>query len=96
MGASCRGKGDVRLHTPRNAHHRTAVTEMAADLPLNANGDVGRERGGSLRVTAIDCVDQADYPHLDEIFEMLPSAPEAPSDPPHQWEVRLDQAAPRR
>ena len=94
MAASRRGKRGVRLHTPRNAYHRTAVTEMPADLPLNANGDVGRERGGSLRVTAIDRIDQADRPHLDEILEMLPSAPETPSDPPHQWEVRLDQAAP--
>ena len=95
MGSDQRGEDAILLDAPRDPHHGAAVSEMPSNLTLDAARNIRPELGDALRVTAIDGPDQPDRADLNQILEALPAAGEAPGDPPHQWEMSLDQLAPR-
>jgi hypothetical protein len=63
---------------------------VSLDLAQDVRCGERRQFDATCRVEAIDCLDQANRSHLDEVLEPLAPMHEAACKRLDQWEVRLD------
>src|SRR5262249_15066163 len=85
-------EADVQLLEPtRHAHGPPAVTEVALDLADDVRRRVRGELDAAGEVEAVDRLDQADRPDLDEVVELLAAVGVAPRERPYERHVLLDQ-----
>jgi len=96
MGSHQLCQNEILLDAARDPHNRAQVSEMPANLALNAGRCIGRELRDALGVAAIDGPDQPDRADLNQILEAFPAAGEAPRNPSHQRKMSLDQPTPRQ
>ena len=79
------------LEPARHAHRPALVAEVALDLADDVRRRVGRQLDAAVEVEAVDRLDQADRPDLDEILELLAAIGVAAGERAHQRHVLLDQ-----
>ena len=70
--------------SPRHADDRRAVAEVALDLTRDGRNGIAGEVGAAIRIEAVDRLDQADRPDLDEVLESFATVGVPTSQRAHQ------------
>src|SRR5207248_1567443 len=87
--------GPIALdHALREPHEPALVGQGMGDCAADAPARVGRERGATLGIEAVDRVEQPDRAFLDEIVEREAEVAIAERDALHESDVQLDDPLP--
>jgi hypothetical protein len=82
------------LQPPRHLDRPALVAKIALDLADNGGRRKGREFQPTLRLEALDCLEQPDIADLDDVFQRFTAVGELPRQKDDQVVEQLDQLLP--
>ncbi len=84
--------GDLALKRPGHPDGSCTIAKVTTQLAFDTPADVGRQGLESLRIAAVDGLDDGQGSHLSEVVGSLRRRREAASKAPRQRQVPLDEA----